>query len=624
MRCLAVVSLLVAATAPVLADRTSSGVLDIRGPDQIVLGSDTTVTLRLRASATKIVLVANVGAISPPARDGNELRATFTPPTERFPQLALIAAIDETGALVDWLAIPMAGRAVMRVDTDPRAEVAVRVGGTEFGPVEASPRGVAEIPIIVPPSIRQVTTVATMRDGTVREKMAPLGARAFGTTLVVCSPRGDQIEVLATTELGTTSDRAPLITASSGYVGALISTRPGIFAGAFSVTDPVVDLVTISAGDPGVAASCKLRIPPAAPSSIDVAAGRSTFVAGTRAVPVKITPRYPMMRRRTLAVQEVTAHAELGALTPLVRASDGTWTTTWTLPDSFGARTQARARFGVAIPGGPSLTGEVTLALVAGEPTSIETVIPGPLRADGRSTATITARALDRWGNTISRPLTARGRGQMTTFVFDGRGTHARYTAPHSRGRGDDLIEIRDPVSGLSTSANLRLIPLPRLGQLSARVGYLSNLSRVAAPMATLSAAVRLPVLAHALVADVFAGGYTTAITSSVMTELVSARLTTIPALARVAYHVTRGRLDMWGGAGAGIAIARTRIASSSAGVTSMTLVTPAAMGFAGIAHQVGPGWLVLEGAYLHARIDGVLAGRIGGVVATAGFALDL
>ena len=50
-----------------------------------------------------------------------------------------------------------------------------------------------------------------------------------------------------------------------------------------------------------------------------------------------------------------------------------------------------------------------------------------------------------------------------------------------------------------------------------------------------------------------------------------------------------------------------------------------AATGYVGGATRTGPGWIVVEAAYLHATLaDGPIAGRIGGLIATAGFALEL
>ncbi len=620
-------ALVVAASAShAAADRVSSGPLGLRGPDLIVLGKDTAISVELKALVTPVRLVSNTGSISSLTRQGDALRATFTPPAERFPQLVLIAAVDDAGAIVDWIAIPMSGRAAVRVDTAPRARVVVRVQGTEFGPVEASARGIAEVPIVVPPGVTQVTTIATTASGAVREKLAPLGARAYGKTLAVCSQRGERVSVLATTAAGTASERAPQLTASSGALGIPAAVGAGVFTATFAPNSPADELATITSvidGESLAAASCELRIAAEAPTGIEVTPDRSEFVAGSGAMKLTIALRYPGARRPLPIDQiEITAHVGTARAT---RSSTGAWTATWLLPDRFAARTKARAQLRVRLRGGLSVESEFVVPLVAADPAAIEIMVPGPLRANGESTAVVGARVVDRWGNLVgARPLTATSRGQMTAFVATTGDAQARYTAPHMRTASDDVIEIREPQSGIVGRATLRLVPLPRRLQLSARAGYVSNLGTISAPLVTVTAGARLPVLDEALVADVLTGGYTATIESSAMSEAVSLRLTTIPVLARVAYHAARGRFDVWGGAGAGVAIARSRVTSASAGISNATTTAPAATVFAGAARRTGPGWILIEGAYLHATIDGAIAGRVGGVVATAGFALDL
>jgi len=624
MKALATALVLAAAASPAAADRTATGPLRLRAPDLIVLGQDAAITVELRPTAAPLRLVSNTGVISQPTRSGEVLRATFTPPAERFPQLALIAAVDETGTIVHWIAIPMSGRAAVRVDTAPHAHVIVRVEGTEFGPVEATARGIAEVPIIVPPGVTQVTTIATTRSGAVREKLAPLGARPYGKTLVVCAPRDEHVNVLATTAAGTASDRPPQLTASTGTLAAPSSRGAGVFTATWTPSDPAGEHTTVTssiAGETIAAANCDLRIAGEAPTHVVVTPERTTFVAGSGVVSAAIAFRYPGARR-PLEIKTIAIDADVGSARA-TRSVAGTWSATWTLPDRFSGRREARAQVRATTADDSVVSGEIVIPLAAAEPASIETIAPGPLRANGESTAIVTARVVDRWGNLVGpRPLTARSRGELTPFVATADGARARYTAPHARSSGDDVIEIRDAESGVTGRARLRLVPLPRRMQLSARAGYVSNLGSVSAPLVSLTAGARLPVLDEALVADVLVAGYTTTIESEAMSETVSARLTTLPVLGRIAYHAARGRFDLWGGAGAGVALARTRVTSASAGVTSATTMAPAATMFAGVSRRTGPGSILVEAGYLHATIDRAVAGRIGGITASAGYTL--
>ncbi|MFP2927296.1 hypothetical protein ACLESO_19275, partial [Pyxidicoccus sp. 3LG] len=135
-------SLLLALVVGAGAARGASLSLD-QGP--VVLGRTESVgvTLRVEEPATGALgplrLAVNVGSFGPVTRQGPGVyRAVYTPPSTRFPQVALVAVWHEAGpeSPIEFLRIPLYGTTRLEVRARPGAEARIRVGLDEFGPVE--------------------------------------------------------------------------------------------------------------------------------------------------------------------------------------------------------------------------------------------------------------------------------------------------------------------------------------------------------------------------------------------------------------------------------------------------------------------------------------------------------
>ncbi|HTL35227.1 MAG TPA: hypothetical protein VL326_18995 [Kofleriaceae bacterium] len=626
MRLLAVIVCLLVARTAAAGEVVSSGPLGMRAPDNLVLGRDKTVIVRVHGTAA-VHLVTNAGSISELVTEGGERHATLTLPSEQFPQRAIVAAVDDAGAVQDWLAIPLAGQARVKIDTEPRASVVVRVGTVDFGPVIADGRGVANVAILVPPGIPQATTIATGKKGAIRDKPLPLGVAAFARTLTVCAPAGDHVSVIAVLPTGAPSTIAPKVSASTGMTDAATAATAGpagVFIAAHHAA-PATDTAELTAafaGEETVRTSCTLRVPPAPPSAIRIAHDRPTFVAGSGAVTLTLALDFPAARR-LLVVDTISLAADVGTIGAETHTDDG-WTATWTLPDRFEGKSVAHVTATVNIPGGTPVTATLELPLVAAEAAHIDVSAPLRLRADGAAGGNVEARVVDRFGNIVrDAKLETRSRGHVGSFTG---GTAATYVAPRTRDPGDDVIEVVDPVSGITGRATVHLDALPRRFALSLRAGYLSNLARVSTPVAMGAIDVRLPVLEENLTLGVQVGGYTTSVMAMDGVESVTGTITSVPVLARVAYRRTLGPIDAWAGAGAGVARATSEVTSASAGTQHEAANLVAATGFTGAAKRVGPGWIVVEAGYLHATMpaDALLTGRTGGVLVTGGFTYEL
>ncbi|NVB85098.1 MAG: hypothetical protein HOV81_42420 [Kofleriaceae bacterium] len=255
------------------ADTRSSGPLAITAPDA-VLGRDTSIELTARARGL-VHWVTSTGEVSSPTIEGDIQRVTLTLPAAKYPQLAIVAALDDTGVLVDWVAVPLAGRATIKVDTSPNADVVVDVAGARTEPVRASAAGIAEVSIVVPPGITTVRTIATTRRGTTLEKQQPLGVPPVKSVLAACL--ADRVVAIATTSTGVPLDVAPAITASTGALAP--TTANGIASAIITSTHREAasdEHVAITATVADQQASCELTLhheppPLRSPPRVDVA-----------------------------------------------------------------------------------------------------------------------------------------------------------------------------------------------------------------------------------------------------------------------------------------------------------------------------------------------------------------
>ncbi|MDB4964029.1 MAG: hypothetical protein JWP01_4028 [Myxococcales bacterium] len=334
-------------------ERTSSGPLDIRVPDPIVLGRD--VTIDVRANATEgIRLVSSVGTIAAPSPDGDRtVRAVFTLPTRRQPQIAVVAGIDASGAIRDWLTIPLAGLARVKVNTDPAASVVVRLGTLEFGPVIADPRGVANVDVVVAPGALEARAIATTTSG-VTEQLISLGSKQSPALLISCG--GGQVFVVATTATGAPLPTPPILSVSAGTLATSAALAPGFFVASYAGEHEAVE-VTATIPDAPVA-SCSMKIPRELPDAVTLTASQRRAVPGAR-IPLRIELSYPSESPKVV-VDDISLSSEVGTITAPVRTERG-WDAVWILPPQTPPTDTAKVRVRIGLPENRVLLAETSL-----------------------------------------------------------------------------------------------------------------------------------------------------------------------------------------------------------------------------------------------------------------------
>jgi hypothetical protein len=149
------------ARAEEVAPPGSGGALRISAdPPRLELGKDDGCELRIAAppDLEEITLSASAGRIEGVRRlPGAGFVARYRAPADHVPRVAIVAALAHgpRGVEDGWLAIPMAGRGTAKVHAAPGTPVTLRVGDREFGPALADASGLALVPVVVPPGIRE-------------------------------------------------------------------------------------------------------------------------------------------------------------------------------------------------------------------------------------------------------------------------------------------------------------------------------------------------------------------------------------------------------------------------------------------------------------------------------------
>lgn len=234
----------------------------IATPPELELRPGARATLRMNAQEPP-TLRASVGEVKAPRLVASGIyEATYVPPRESYPQVAIITATTKAG--FGWVALPLAGTGELQVKTTPRGQATVRVGDRWFGPVRADSRGRAVVPIVVPPG----TTHATFGDRRVKLE-APTPARPFAVleppTVDARARASVAVRVFVVTESGLPRRNAPLrVEASHGVLSAPREVEPGVFETSWDVPPASPGEASLSAwiaGEAGAAAQASLLRP---------------------------------------------------------------------------------------------------------------------------------------------------------------------------------------------------------------------------------------------------------------------------------------------------------------------------------------------------------------------------
>src|SRR5207302_5622096 len=102
----------------------------------------------LRVSAS----VGRVGALREAA--AGEYTLSYTPPDEKYPQVAIVAALAVADGAFTAAPIRLAARVTVEGEGEPGATMTIAVDGHEFPPTTVGADGRFSMPLVVPPGGR--------------------------------------------------------------------------------------------------------------------------------------------------------------------------------------------------------------------------------------------------------------------------------------------------------------------------------------------------------------------------------------------------------------------------------------------------------------------------------------
>ncbi len=248
----------------------------------------------------KVTLSTNVGKVSKVIRDkGGRFQASYEPPQEKFPQFAILLATVADSAAVTKL--PLAGRTILPLKSEPGSSLRVVVGDRTFGPVIADRLGSVNIPLSVPPGIGQAQVFARDKVGNTTKTMVRLDLPPY-PRLVAAPIYGafrsvtrfvDAVVVAAVDAAG-----RPIMAASaigSSFPGATVSRdwqrhTDGTFIAKFKVTadtrsDPSQPLILVlkdrSSKQPSAKFELPLMFPLDLPIRVELSASATELFIGS-------------------------------------------------------------------------------------------------------------------------------------------------------------------------------------------------------------------------------------------------------------------------------------------------------------------------------------------------------
>jgi hypothetical protein len=485
LRALGVIALLAAplaarAQTDVLA---SGGALAIAAdPPRLVLGRDPGAELRIAAPAevTELTVTASAGRVDSVRRlPAGGFTARYHAPAERHPQVAILAAVGRGGAapLDGWLALPLSGQGDARLRGTPGAEVSLRIGDETFGPARVPADGVAILPVVVPPGVKEGHQGFTAVDLRVPETSLVHGvlerpsvqadrAEAVRFFAYVIAPHG-----------AARPGEAPRIEATRG-TAALREREPGAFEGTWTVPPgPAGEerLTLRLEGFPASRVTLRLMAVAGPPASVVVAFDRPALVAG-KGEQVAITA-HAVDASGNPSAGAVVLSADAGKLTQ-EEAGPGAVKAVLELEPRFEGRTKVVVRGRIPSSGA---AGEAVLAL---QPGPAEAVSFSPrvvwARGDGSSDAVLSLSLKDAFGNPAAGPprvTASAGPAPRLALIEPGR-----WEVRLRGGPVEDPTRTRleAEAGGARGAADLWLVP-PRARQLAvfAGAGVLGGRSRL-------------------------------------------------------------------------------------------------------------------------------------------------
>jgi hypothetical protein len=487
--------------------------------EPIVLGETAEIELTVRAERPDGAeldvaaprLWSSTGSLTPPVRTAPGAWTTrFTPPTDRFPHVAILSAtVDtETGPAVGFVSVPLWGKGKLAVKTKPKSRVVVYIGNTSFGPADADELGVAQVDIQAPPGPENAVAESTDAAGNVSSRTVPLSVPPFSRIALMAVDRVASADGTGeATLLVFIVDKkgAPLFDASSLLVrvtpGALEGAPTGLAPGLFrlryrpGVTTQANGRVEVALKNArGSLATADVRLIPGGPVRAELAVTRQGAPVDTVSVDdggaLDVVARLVDKGGNATPPEAARFTVDIGRLEAPRTLDDDKLGLTWVLPDKRGAgeaTITARSVEGVVI-------GSTQVRLLHGKPHALTMEPMKQVVADGRSAVLVRVTARDRAGNIVSSTGTriTTSSGEVVGLATTDEGTVAQFVPTPIR--EESRATLRATLGDISTEGAVRLVP-PAQPFLSVKPGLRVdwNYGRLFAAGPDLSLLLRIP-----------------------------------------------------------------------------------------------------------------------------------
>lgn len=252
-------------------------------------------------SANDVLVRASSGEVTAVTPMGNgRFTARYEPPAVNYPHLAILTAVDrrDPQRVFGTAVVRLLGKVDYPVTAPSGANVVLRVGGREFGPVSVGASGQASVPIVVPPGISAASQV-TANGGDVQETMidlrVPSTQRLALFAVPPTLPSDDAVQLpvrVAVYKADGSPDPAAeglVLAVTAGTVTTPTHVGDGVYEAMFTPPDGRVEVTaTLQAtlGNAEQSDAVELRLTPAMPASISLTTDPEQLAAGSSVLDV--------------------------------------------------------------------------------------------------------------------------------------------------------------------------------------------------------------------------------------------------------------------------------------------------------------------------------------------------
>ncbi len=459
-------------------------------PGHLLLGADreAEVRIELEPEATGLELFASSGEVGPVTQvKPGVFRATYVPPRQRLPLEVILVALARgpRGTLDGWSVLPLWGQGEAEVRTRAGAPVTLQVGGQSFGPVHADAKGLARIPVAVPPGVHEAFFGKRRIDLGVPPQ--PF-LHAVAERREVRADREETVVIrLYSLKPGAMSPRPGDFSVSRGTLSAPAGLEPGVFLLRWTVPPGPAGSLELKGSvtrDRQGAVHVRLTAVPGPARHFVMRVDHEELVASEEVrVAVEVSARDAAGNPTPAGLRLESDFAGEGALT---ERQAGEYAGVFHLTPRFGTREQVVLRLLAEGTSAPVLTRTLKLRSAAPARVTVQPLQP-MLMADGRSEAVWRISVEDRFGNPVREPWPEAmlARELASTLLSKMPGTYElRYVPPAARVDHLSALDVRvGEVHGRGTLQLLRRRPVLLVAP---RVGLVTNLGDVLAPSAGL------------------------------------------------------------------------------------------------------------------------------------------